>query len=349
MFVVKKLSYGLFALLLIGACKQASSTQKKETPIATTEKTYPTVGHIERLAIELDQIIPKDAQIEVVGSGMVWSEGPLWIPSKQWVLCSDVKENRIHKWTPTEGFTTFLEPSGFTGEVTDSREKGSNGLTLAPNGDLVMCQHGDRRVARLLSDLDNPTPKFETIVDNYEGKKFNSPNDLIYDSHGNLYFTDPPFGLSEAMMDDPKKELAFQGVFKYSKDGVLTLLTKEMSRPNGLALSPDEKTLYVSNADVTKAIWMAFPLLADGQLGEGKILHDATALTATEIGVPDGVKVDKQGNIFTAGPGGLWIFAPDGKVLGKIKPGEWVSNCNFDENGKTLYITADDYLMRVKL
>ena len=350
---MKNLIAFLLCFMLTYACKQSTTTETKApttTPKKiTTKKQYPTVGSIERLDSELDNIIPKSAVIEVLGSGMVWAEGPLWIPEKQWVLCSDVKENRIHKWSASEGFTTFLEPSGFTGKETDSREKGSNGLTLDAAGNLVMCHHGDRRVAKLVSSWDKPAPKFETIADKFDGKKFNSPNDLIYDSKGNLYFTDPPFGLSEAMMDDPKKELPFQGIYKYTKDGQLTLLTKEMSRPNGLALSPDEKTLYVSNADMTQAIWMSFPVLADGTLGKGKLFHDATLLAGKEVGVPDGVKVDRHGNIFTAGPGGLWIFNPAGKILGKIRPGEWVSNCNFDDTGKTLYITADDYLMRVKL
>ena len=212
-----------------------------------------------------------------------------------------------------------------------------------------MCHHGDRRVVEYTGDFKNPKPSFKTIVGDYKGKKFNSPNDLIYDRNGNLFFTDPPFGLSEAMMDDPKKELPFQGIYKYTPDGELLLLSKEMSRPNGLALSPDETTLYVSNTDPNQAVWMAFPITADGMLGTGKILHDATHLIGKEVGFPDGIKVDQNGNIFTAGPGGLWIFDPNGKVLGKIKPDEWVSNCNFDETGKVLFITADDNLLRVKL
>ena len=153
------------------------------------------------------------------------------------------------------------------------------------------------------------------MVDQYQDQRLNSPNDLIYDSKGNLYFTDPPFGLSEAMMDDPKKELPFQGIYKYSPKGELTLVSKMMSRPNGLALSPDEKTLYVSNADTEQAIWMSFPVLDDGSLGAGAIFHDATHLIGKEVGVPDGLKVDTKGNIFTAGPGGLWIFNSEGTCL----------------------------------
>ena len=323
----------------------------KTPPIKKVESTvsYQTIGHIERLDPALNDIIPINAKIEVIGKGMVWSEGPLWIPKEKMLLCSDVKENRIYQWTEKKGLIPFLEPSGFTGTSTDSRERGSNGLTLNADGDLVMCQHGDRRIAQYLGGFKNPKPLFKTITDSYEGKKFNSPNDLIYDSKGNLFFTDPPFGLSEAMMDDPKKELPFQGIYKYTPEGTLHLLSKELSNPNGLALSPDESTLYVANTDPKRAIWMAFPVKSDQTLGPGKVLHDATDLIGKEVGFPDGIKVDQNGNIFTAGPGGLWIFNPEGKVLGKIKPGEWVSNCNFDDTGKVLFITADDNLLRIKI
>ena len=336
-------------LLIIISCKSDVIKQQKPVEKIQSPFTYQTIGHIERIDPALNKIIPPNAKIELLGKGMVWSEGPLWLPKQQMLICSDVKENRIYKWTEKEGLVPFLEPSGFTGQLTDSRERGSNGLTLNPHGKLVMCHHGDRRVAEYTGDFKNPKPSFKTIVGDYKGKKFNSPNDLIYDRNGNLFFTDPPFGLSEAMMDDPKKELPFQGIYKYTSDGELHLLSKEMSRPNGLALSPDETTLYVANTDPNQAVWMAFPITADGMLGTGKVLHDATHLIGKEVGFPDGIKVDQNGNIFTAGPGGLWIFDPNGKVLGKIKPGEWVSNCNFDETGKVLFITADDNLLRVKL
>lgn len=341
--------YFLVLSVFLISCKKNKPVPPSSPEIIEPPISYQTIGQIERIDPALDKIIPPNTKIEVIGNGMVWSEGPLWVSEEKMLLCSDVKENRIHKWTEREGLVTFLEPSGFTGKTTDSRERGSNGLTLNPAGNLVMCQHGDRRVARYTGDFKNPKPAFTSIVDGYEGKKFNSPNDLIYDSKGNLFFTDPPFGLSEKMMDDPKKEIPFQGIYKYTPDGTLHLLSKELSRPNGLALSPDETTLYVSNTDPENAIWMAFPVKPDQTLGAGKILHDATDLIGKEVGFPDGVKVDQNGNIFTAGPGGLWIFNPDGKVLGKIKPGEWVSNCNFDETGKVLFITADDYLLRVKL
>jgi gluconolactonase len=185
-------------------------------------------------------------------------------------------------------------------------------------------------------------------VDNYKGKKFNSPNDLVFDTAGNLYFTDPPYGLSEAMMEDPKKELNYQGIFKYDTQGNVKLLTKEVSRPNGLALSPDEQTMYVANSDGNNPVWYAFQVQEDSLINPN-IIYDATDLIGKEIGFPDGVKVDPQGNIFTAGPGGIWIFSSDHKLLGKIKSEFWASNCNFDADFSTLYITADDNLLRVKL
>ncbi|MEO1655549.1 MAG: SMP-30/gluconolactonase/LRE family protein, partial [Bacteroidota bacterium] len=289
-------------LVFLSACQeeknQESETQETKEEVKINKK-YKTIGSIERLDPAFHELIPEEAQIEVIGKGMTWSEGPLWIAEKNMLLFSDVKENRTHKWTEAGGVEVYLEPSGFTGDSTDSREKGANGLTLDPDGKLVMCQHGDRRVARLLASWEAPKSEFETVVDNFEGKRLNSPNDLVYDSQGNLFFTDPPFGLSEAMVDDPKKELPYQGVFRLSRDGTLTLLTDQMSRPNGVALSPDEKTLYVTNSDPEKAIWMAFPLNEDGSLGQGKVFYDATDLVGKEVGFPDGLKVDTAGNIYS--------------------------------------------------
>ena len=330
--------FTLFSLLLLLACSTSH----------TDEQTYPTTGQIERLDPQLDRIIAPDTQIEIIVSGLTWSEGPLWIEEHQMLLFSDVVMNKIYKWTEAEGLSVFIEPSGFTGTVTDSREKGSNGLILNSQGELVICQHGNRQIAKMDANLAQPKSNFTTIVDNYKGKKFNSPNDLVFDKQGNLYFTDPPYGLSEAMMDDPKKELSFQGVFKYDTQGELTLLTKDISRPNGLALSPDEKTLYVANSDGEYAVWYAFQVQEDSLINP-RIVYDATHLVGKEIGFPDGVKVDPQGNIFTAGPGGIWIFSPDHQLLGKIKSEFWASNCNFNADFSTLYITADDHLLRVKL
>ena len=337
-------------MLSFSSCKEAAEEKgNSNTPQITSAKTYKNIGSIERISPELDAIVPSDATIEVLGEGMTWAEGPLWIPEKKWVLCSDVKENRIHVWSEEDGFKIFLEPSGFTGQVTDSRERGSNGLVLDAQGKLVLCQHGNRQVARMKAPLENPKADFEVVANQYQGLRFNSPNDLVFDSKGNLYFTDPPFGLSEALMEDPKKEIPYQGIYRLDTEGKISLLTDKVSRPNGLAFSPDEKLLYVANTDGENAAWYAFEVKEDGSLGAMNEILNVTHLIGKEVGFPDGIKVDQNGNIFTAGPGGLWIFNANHQLIGKIKPGEWVSNCAFDKNYNTLFITADDYLLRVKL
>ena len=219
-------------------------------------------------------------------------------------------------------------------------------MILDAADNLVLCQHGDRRMGRMTAPLNNPKPVFETIIDKYEGKRFNSPNDAVYDSQGNLYFTDPPYGL-EGNMNDPTKEIDFQGVYRYSKDGQLSLIADKITRPNGIGFSPDEKTLYVASSDPDKAIWVAFELNEDGAVVNERLFYDGTGSEGK--GLPDGLKVDKKGNIWATGPGGVWVFNPAGKVLGKIKTGEATSNCAFDTDQKTLYMTCDDYLMRIKL
>ena len=334
-------------MLLFSYCKQVI----KEPNIISknVKEAYKTIGKIERISSEIDAIIPKNAVIEVLADTLVWAEGPLWIPKKKWLLCSDVKENKIYKWSQEDGFGLYLDRSGFTGKETDSRESGSNGLVLDTDGHLVLCQHGNRQVARMKAPLESPKADFEILANEYQGARLNSPNDLIFDSKGNLFFTDPPYGLSEEMMNDPNKELSFQGVYRLSPEGEITLLTDKVSRPNGLAFSPDEKLLYIANTDENNAAWLAFEVKEDGVLGKMEEILNVTHLIGKEVGFPDGIKVDDHGNIFTAGPGGLWIFNAKHKLIGKIKPGQWVSNCAFDEDYNTLYITADDYLLRVQL
>ena len=325
------------------SCKQKAEEPRKESEMTSN---YQTTGSIERIHRSIDQLIAKDAVIEILAEGFTWSEGPLWIEDGKYLLFSDIPPNVINKWSEEEGVTRFLFPSGYTGRTERGGEPGSNGLVLDAKGKLVMCQHGDRKMARMLPPLSRPNAMFETIIDNYQGKKFNSPNDAVFDSKGNLYFTDPPYGLEENM-DDPKKELDFQGVFRYSSDGQLTLISDQMSRPNGIGLSPDEKTLYVSNSDGDARLWMAFELNEDGEVISQSVFYDATDDELS--GYPDGLKVDKKGNIWATGPGGIIIFSPEAKILGRIKTGQATSNCAFDTEEKTLYMTCDDYLMRVKL
>lgn len=341
------------ATLLSGwACQPGSNQNKtmseKATTTAANQKTYPTTGSIDRLDARLNEVISPDAAIEVLADGCAWSEGPLWLPQHNKLLFSDIPPNSIYEWSEQGGKKLYLKPAGYTGDKPRTGEPGSNGLILDSQGRLVMCQHGDRRMARMDAPLDQPKPAFVTLADKYEGKRFNSPNDAVFKSNGDLYFTDPPYGL-EGFITDPTKEIPFQGVYRVGQDGQVHLLTKELSRPNGLAFSPDEKTLYVANSDEKRAIWMAYDVTDDGSLANGRVFFDATPMVGKEKGLPDGMKVNRQGYIFATGPGGVLVFNSQAEHLGTIKTGEATSNCAFNEDESVLYLTADDYLMRVKL
>ena len=296
----------------------------------------------------IHEIIPKEATLEILAEGFEWSEGPLWMPTENKIIFSDVPSNTIFEWTEKGGKKLYLKPAGYTGKVKRGGETGSNGLLLNPEGELILCQHGDRRVAKMNGSIKNPKAEFTSLTDNYNGKKLNSPNDAVFYKNGDLYFTDPPYGL-EFNMNDPAKELDFQGVYKVDKKGKTVLLTKEISRPNGIAFSPDWKKLYVASSDPQKAIWMVYEISEGGLLTNGKIFFDATSLTMDLKGLPDGMKVHRNGWIFATGPGGVLIFTPEGKHLGTIFTGEATSNCAFNDDFSVLYITADNYLLRVKL
>jgi len=297
---------------------------------------------------KLSEIIQKAARIEIIGEGFEWTEGPLWLPTENKLIFSDIPSNSIFEWTEKGGTKLYLKPAGYTGAENRGGEAGSNGLLLNDKNELVLCQHGDRRMAKMNTPLLSPKADFSNIADKYNGKRLNSPNDAIYDKNGNLYFTDPPYGL-EKNDKDPLKELDFQGVYKVDKTGKITLLTKELSRPNGIAFSPDYKKLYVANSDPQKAIWMVYDVDENGLLKNGKLFFDATDKPKTLKGLPDGMKVHKNGWVFATGPGGVLIFTPEGEHLGTIFTGETTSNCAFNADYSELFMTADDYLVRVKL
>jgi gluconolactonase len=302
----------------------------------------PTFGSIERLDPRFDRIIPPGAKLEKLAEGFDWSEGPAWDRKGGYLVFSDIPPNKVMKWKQGEGVSLFLRPSGYTGDKPRGGEPGSNGLHFDPQGRLVLCQHGDRRIARLEDG------KFVTLADRFEGKRFNSPNDAAFKSNGDLYFTDPPYGLDEGP-DDPDREIAFCGVYRLTPEGEVTLLTKELSRPNGIGFSPDEKALYVANSDPERAVWMVFEVRDDGTLGSGRVFYDATRwVKEGRKGLPDGLKVDQAGNVFATGPGGVLVFAPDGTCLGRIDTGEATANCGFGDDGRTLYVTADMYLGRIR-
>jgi gluconolactonase len=297
---------------------------------------------VERLDPALDALIPPDAQVERLAEGFTWAEGPVWVEEGAYLLFSDVPQNIVYRWKEGEGKSAYLTPSGYTGPASGSFESGANGLLLDSLGRLLLCQHGDRRVARMEAPLSAPAPSFSTLAGSFGGKRFNSPNDACLDRAGILYFTDPPYGLSSP----EARELPFQGIYRVEGDSIRLL--DSLSRPNGIALSPDERRLYVANSDPDRAFWMAYDLAPDGSVAGKKVFFDATANgKAGELGLPDGLKVDAKGNLFATGPGGVWVFSPEGRPLGRIRLPMPSANCAFGPGH--LYITADSYLLRVKL
>ncbi|MEO6221251.1 MAG: SMP-30/gluconolactonase/LRE family protein [Ginsengibacter sp.] len=312
------------------------------------EHELKTIGSIERLDPALNKIISINAKPEIIAEGLDWSEGPVWIESNQMLLFSDVPRDTIFKWTEEKGKEVYLTPSGYTDTIKRGGEMGSNGLLLDNDGNLVLCQHGNRQIVKMDAPLDKPQPKYLSIANFYKGKKFNSPNDAVYNSKGELFFTDPPYGL-EKQLDDPKKEIPFQGVYKVNTGGAVTLLTDSLTRPNGIAFFPGEKTLLIANSDPEKPIWYAFDIGPGDTIINARIFYSAAGYSRSEKGLPDGMKIDKNGNVFASGPGGVWIFNSHGQLLGKIKLPDAVSNCGLSPDEKILYITNDMYVLRLKL
>jgi gluconolactonase len=319
-------------------------------------RPFETVGAVEKTDPGFDAVVPADAKIEKVATCCKWLEGPVWI-HQGYLLFADIPGNRILKWTPEGGISLFLQPSGYLGKETfTGPESGSNGMTLDRRGRLTVAGHARRNVYRLES-LSADAP-ITVLADRYQGKRLNSPNDLVYHSDGSLYFTDPPYGLPTQGDSDPQKELDFNGVFRVrgalaQKPGApadparLELIIKDLTRPNGIAFSPDEKILYIAVSDPQHKIWMRYDVKPDGTVTNGKVFYDATS--APGDGGPDGIKVDQKGNLYGAGPAGVWVFSPDGKHLGTFKIPERVANLNWGDDGHMLYITASSSLYRIRL
>lgn len=316
---------------------------------AQEKKPFPKFGKVTRLDARLDKLLAADAQMEQLAEGFDWSEGPVWIKDGGYLLFSDIPKNSVMKWNEKEGISVFLKPSGFTGPGDYGREPGSNGLTVDELGQLISCEHGDRRVSVLTKNGGK-----RTLVDNYLGKRLNSPNDVAVRSNGDVYFTDPPYGLPKNW-DDSRRELDFCGVYRLAKDGgtnalpysKLTLLTGKVNRPNGIAFSADEKTLYV--ADSGAGLWMAYDVQPDGNVTNERLFLDSKELRKKypKSGC-DGLKVDQHGNLFATGPGGVVVIAPDATVLGVFETDQATANCAWGDDGSTLYICADMYLVRIK-
>lgn len=340
-------------LTLALACKQQKKAPEDATGITASETSAPS-DITSKFAIEIFddraiEIINSDAKIEVLASGFEWTEGPLYVEDGNYLLFSDIPNNKVYKLDAQNDTITYLHPSGFSGEDFTGAEPGSNGLLLSPQGDLVIMQHGNRQVAKMNAPIASPKVDYTTIVNRYQGKRFNSPNDGVYDTEGNLYFTDPPYGLP-GQMEDPEKELEFQGVYCLLTSGELVLVDK-LSRPNGVGLSPDNNTLYVAVSDPEGAVWQTYNLKAPGIVDKKELLFDVTHLVGkeNEDGLPDGLKVNKDGILFATGPGGVWVFNPEGKVLARIRTGQKTANCAFGKDEKKLFMTADDYILAVDL
>ena len=323
-------------LLIAGLFVGCSKTTPPPEPAAAP----PAIGSIVRLDPELDALIPASAKIEKLAGGFGFTEGPLWFP-ESYLWFSDVTGNVVRQWSPDGKVIEILRPGGGENkEAPAGSFIGPNGMIHDKDGAVLLCQHSNRQIVRITKDR-----QVSTFLDKFEGKRFNSPNDLVYKSDGSLYFTDPPYGLLK-QDDDPKKELKFNGVYRYA-NGKLQVIIKDLTRPNGIAFSPDEKTLYISNSDEKHRAWMAYDVKPDGTVANGRLFADVTA--EPDKSNPDGMKIDTNGNIYAAGPAGIWVFNAAGKHLGTIKPGENPANCNWGDDGKSLYITAETSVYRIKL
>jgi gluconolactonase len=289
------------------------------------------------------RLVPAQAHVEKIADGFTWVEGPVWDRTSGSLLFSDIPANAIYRWTDKEGVSLFLKNSGYSGLAPfPGKEPGSNGLTFDGNGRLVLCRHGDRQIGRL-----EPDGHMTPLAERYDGHRLNSPNDLVYTSNGDLYFTDPPFGLPQGF-DDPAKA-PVQGVYRLTQDGALTLLIADLKAPNGIAFSPDEQTLYVSDVDPQRSAWLAYDVTPEGGVTNGRVFFDAMRWRRDPFFGPDGFKVDEQGNLFGTRPGGLSIIAADGTLLGTIEWGVLTSNVAWGEDGRTLFVTAGSAVYRLKL
>lgn len=301
-------------------------------------------AQIERLDPALDALIPANATLERLVADLDWSEGPAWRKSGGYLLFSDIPRNTIHRWSEGEGLSIFLRPAGYMRDDPAGHELGTNGLVFDAQDRLVMADHGNRQIAR----LDETNFTRTTLADRYEGKRLNSPNDLVIHSSGDIYFTDPPYGLRD-LNDNPAKELDFNGVYRLRPSGELALVDRALTFPNGIALSPDERTLYVAVSDPRNPVWMAYEVAEDGSVSGGRVFFDGSALLRQgKRGVPDGLTVDARGNLWATGPGGVLVISPQGRHLGTIVTGQATSNAAFGDDGSSLYLTADMEIIRVR-
>jgi gluconolactonase len=337
---VNATSVVLLAALATSACAA--------TPPAAQAATISVIdnGRIDRWDPAMDAIVPKDWKIEKLADGFGWAEGPIWVKSGGYLLFTDVPGNKMWKWSEKGGLEKFLDPSGaasFDPEIW--REAGANGLTIDSEDSILLADTGNRNIQRLDLRTKQKTP----VASAFEGKKFSSPNDVVKMKKGVLFFTDPPYGFKK-FDDAPQKEIPFNGVYRMAKDGTVTVVEKELTRPNGVALSPDESVLYAAQSEGSKAIINAYTLDREGNVTAKKLFADLTDLVSKEApGAPDGLTVAADGTVFATGPGGVIVLSKEGKRLGRIWDGKQTANCKFGDDGKTLYMTSHNMLARIRL
>ena len=328
----------------IQGCKNKSAVGNTDPSV---ENQYAKTGSVERLSPLMDEIIKPGVLPEIIADSFIWSEGPVWVPEIEAILFSDIPQNSVFQWNEKDGVKLYLKPTGYTDTIKRGGQTGSNGLLLDSEGRLVLCQHGDRKMARMDAPLADPQPRYVTLADRWDGKRFNSPNDAVFRSNGDLYFSDPAYGL-ELQWNDPKREIDFAGVYKLTADGEVIMLIDSISSPNGVGFSPDESRFYLASSGKDVSLY-EYRIAGDGTLTDGKLFFDASVLKESRRGSCDGMAVRSDGIIFATGPGGVLVLDPDGNHLGSILTGQATSNCTLDSNGSWLYITADMYLMRIAL
>lgn len=329
---------GCWLLALTATCGFAAAPAAKREVIAAAK--------IERWDPALDAIVPRDAQIEKLAEGFGWAEGPVWVASGSYLLFTDVPGNKMWKWSEKAGLELFLDPSGGVNpDPSIWREAGANGLYPDAAGSILVADTGNRMIARLNLATKQKTP----VATQFDGKKLSTPNDVVRTRAGVVFFTDPPYGFRKGDAAE-QKEQSFNGVYRVATDGKVTVIEKELTRPNGVALSPDERTLYVTQSEAKRGIVMAYSLDASANVTGSRLFHDATDLIAAGgSGLPDGLTVAADGTLFIGGPGGVLVLSKDGKRLGRISTGMTTANCKFGDDGRTLYLTSSNMLARIRL